>query len=194
MRKLLVMTMFTAFMSLGAAAHATIVNLSATEDPTKDPGPEFTSVMLSFGPGAYAVAPVDPSTPHALHTAAKRFDEIAGCNAAGLLCTSGWEHTYYVRIGDGAPVKYGFGEGQPPDPQGTAYHATAALAFANGVTSTFTLGEETLVTFSWLDDTWGDNTGGISLSVTAIPEPSSAVLVLASLLMLGSIARRRMPR
>jgi hypothetical protein len=62
------------------------------------------------------------------------------------------------------------------------------------VTSTFTLGEETLVTFSWLDDTWGDNTGGISLSVTAIPEPSSAVLVLASLLMLGSIARRRMPR
>jgi hypothetical protein len=89
-------------------------------------------------------------------------------------------------------MKYGFGEGISPSPPGTAYFNSAALAFANAVAAPlFTLAAAETVTFSWFDDNWGDNTGGISLSVAAVPEPSSIVLLRASLMALGAVVRRR---
>lgn len=175
-----------------APVHATIVNLDATVDPNPGNALEHTEVSLLLQAGTYAVTPVDTSTPGALFTAANRFSAVSDCEADGTLCDRGWEHTYYVKIGAGPRVKYGFGEGISPSPPGSAYFNSAALAFANAVAAPlFTLLAPETVILSWLDDNWGDNQGGISLSVTAVPEPSSVVLLLAGLLLAGAIVRQR---
>jgi hypothetical protein len=191
MRHLL--ALFVLLAGLAAApAHAIIVNIDAVGDPTPGNVGEHKDIAVVLQAGTYAVLPVDISTAGALFTAANRFSGVSGCEPNGTLCDTGWEHTYYVKIGAGPRVKYGFGEGISPSPPGTAYFNSAALAFANAVAAPlFTLAAAETVTFSWFDDNWGDNTGGISLSVAAVPEPSSIVLLLASLMVLGAVVRRR---
>ena len=195
MLKRLIPAIAVASTLLASAAHATIVNIDAVGDPT--PGSsaaEYKSVALLLDPGIYDVTPVNSlTTPGADFIAANRFSATASCDAAGENCRQGWEHSYYVKIGaGGTQTKYGMGEGIPTTPP--AYFQNSLLAFDYAEASTFTLLVQETVYFSWLDDNWGDNIGGISLSVTAVPEPSSLVLVLASLAMVGVIMRRRIKR
>lgn len=176
-----------------APAQAAIVNL----DTTVNTGQEFGLgsgvykaglVTLSLGPGFYTVTPVDTSVPGALFTAALRFSSVLGCSGDAN-CSQGWEHSYYVQIGADAPVKFGEGGGIGPL-GGGAYYSTAAGAFAAGVATGFTLLSTTDVQFFWFDDFFPDNSGGISLDVTAVPVPAPILLLGGALAALGFMRRR----
>ncbi len=144
-----------------------------------------TAIVTTLPAGSYDVTPVD-ILQGGLFTAARRFGVVLDCAADGAGCFNGWEHSYYLAIGDASPVPLGCGEGNGPLPCG-AYYATEALAFANAVSTKFTLSSESAVRFYWFDDILFDNAGGISLrvtpSVTAIPEPPSAAIVALGLMM-----------
>jgi len=71
-------------------------------------------------------------------------------------------------------------------------YPTAPDAFAHAELSTFTLSSPGFVGFSIRDNTTSDNFGGMSLSVVAVPEPSTGALIALGLTALG--ARRRARR
>ena len=62
-----------------------------------------------------------------------------------------------------------------------------------GFTDTFTLTHTTTLDFHVDDYNWGlgDNYGGVSISISAVPEPGTAGLWLAGLTGMGFVARRR---
>ena len=143
---------------------------------------------LILGSGTYTVTPVDTSFfAGALYTAANRFGTTD-------IPDTGWELALWMKVGtDTLSSKIGFGGGITTNPPG--YQATAADAFANApapfmltVTS-----PGTAVKFLWADDNFGDNTAGsgISLNVTAVPEPGTYAMLLAGLAAVGFVAKRR---
>jgi hypothetical protein len=135
--------------------------------------------------GTYSVTPVADQ-----FVAANRFGYAANCAAGTSQCQYGWEHTYYVKPSDGvAATKYGLGEGVGP--VGSAYFSTANGALAAGVAGSFSISAPATVRFYWLDDTWSDNQGGISLNVALVPEPHEWAMMLAGLGLVGWVARRR---
>ena len=81
-----------------------------------------------------------------------------------------------------------FGEGSQgpnlgwPDP---------ATAFAHSAVGSFTLAQGQDVYFGVPDSYWSDNVGGVSLRVTAVPEPETFAMMLAGLGLLGFVARRK---
>lgn len=71
--------------------------------------------------------------------------------------------------------------------------APEALATAQATFSplTLVLATETTVRFGIADSFYGDNSGGISLNVTAVPEPASWALLVAGLGLVHRLVRRR---
>jgi len=71
--------------------------------------------------------------------------------------------------------------------------APEALATAQATFSPLTLelATETTVRFGIADSFYGDNSGGISLNVTVVPEPASGALLVAGLGRLHRLVRRR---
>lgn len=128
-------------------------------------------------------------------TAATRFSSVTGCDGAGKNCSQGYENSVSYKIG---ATIYGFGDGASlggigPISPGDAYYVDAATSFANsgGYSATFTLNAPQNVSFFYYDDNLGDNSGGISLSVTAVPEPATWGMLLVGFGALGFAARRR---
>lgn len=204
--------------AIAPASAATIIDLSATAAPgsrtalsTADAGMyawfastynagvansiSVYSQTLALGPGSYLVTPASHDvTPAAAFVAAMRFSNVTGCQSGGERCTQGFEHSYYLKIGAGMGTEYGYGGGIGPVPgnvAGAAYFDTNTNAFAHAASATFSLASTTNVTFYWLDDTWSDNQGGISLSVAAVPEPHEWAMMLAGLGIVGTIAGKR---
>ena len=181
------------FAAATAADAATIVNLDGKANASMDGA---TAVALTLGPGTYSIAPLDSAV--GIYTAFNRFSAVGDCDAAGANCRQGWEHSYKVTIGS---TTFGFGDGNgngglgPLNP-GNGYYDSAAHAFANAapVANAFTLGAISNVKFWILDDYLGDNSGGISLSVTGaggVPEPGTWSLLIAGFGMIGAVLRRR---
>jgi hypothetical protein len=71
----------------------------------------------------------------------------------------------------------------------TQLAATSTASFSD----TFTLTQTTTLDFYVDDYHWGlgDNYGGVSLNIAAVPEPASDAMLLAGIGLLGLIARRR---
>lgn len=182
---------FAAATLLGTAATpaaAVILDISTqfNANPVQflDPTPGIVNVghTLMLAAGSYLVTPVDTFAGGA-YTAALRFSSP---NAPD----TGYEWNYWMSVNGGPGVKHGFGEGIPA--QGGSYTATAAQAFAAAPWPVgFTLASAAPVTFYWRDDIFGDNAGGISIQVSAVPEPRAVLLMLAGLGALGFVARRR---
>lgn len=167
-----------------SSAQATVVNISAQwgVNPVvfADPYPGVTAVgtTLHLDAGQYFATPVDQSFQGALYTAASH----GGGNA--------YEWGYYMSIDGGAGVKYGYGEG--PAMPGWQYWGTQAEAFAAApAPMSFTLSKNSDVTFYWRDDSFGDNIGGISLNVAAVPEPETYAMLLAGLAAVTIVRSRR---
>jgi len=174
-----------ASLAVVGSASATVVNISTLlgQNPVEvTVGPvKHVGVSLNLAAGDYIVTPVDTSTQGALYTAANRFSQNDVPNR-------GWEWNVYVSFDGGTTgTKYGFGEGIPAN--GGTYQATAADAFAAAPAPwTINVANSGPVTFFWKDDIFGDNTGGISLDVSPVPEPASMAMLGAGL---AALARRR---
>lgn len=167
-----------------SSAQATVVNISTQwganpvvfADPVS--GVWAVGSTLHLAAGEYFATPVDQSFQGANYTAANRF----GNNS--------YEWNFYLSIDGSAGVKYGYGEGYAT--AGWQYWGTQAEAFAAAPAPVkFTLSKASDVTFYWKDNQFGDNTGGISLNVSAVPEPETYAMLLAGLGLMTVVGVRR---
>ncbi|MCO5296307.1 MAG: PEP-CTERM sorting domain-containing protein [Fimbriimonadaceae bacterium] len=171
---------------LAGQASATIVNISthlgANPVEVTVGSIKHVGVTLSLGPGTHTVTPIDTSGGGA-YTAANRFSQVN-------LPFKGWEWNVFVSTDGGLTgVKHGYGGGSPSNDD--PYQATAAAAFAAAPAPfLLTYGSATDVTFFWLDDNFGDNTGGISIDVSS-PVPEPFTLSLVGLALATAVRRRR---
>lgn len=171
------------------AANAVPVNLSSTTNASLDGS---TGVTLLLGPGTYSITPVNGP-----FTAFTRFNNISGCDLAGENCTSGYEYSFRASYDS---TTLGFGDGNanggigPLNP-GNAYYQTDLQAFnaASPFVNAFTLASATLVDFYIVDDFLADNSGGISLDVSAndVPEPLTLSLFGAGVAGAAALRRRK---
>jgi hypothetical protein len=123
---------------------------------------------------------------------------VNSCDVNGQNCARGYTEAYAITIA-GTSTQY---------VTASPYYASAIDALAghqagplvqsiNGapvipadMPMAFTLLAPTPVQFSVLDSLYGDNAGGVSLSVTAVPEPSGAGLLAGGLIGLALWRRR----
>jgi hypothetical protein len=143
---------------------------------------------------------------------------VSGCDSSGMNCTNGWLDAFAIDFGHGVGSfdrQDGFQFGHVPSAGDNGLFATAAQALAAysaytldeaplpqagnpgayssvGGPVTFTLSGAQLVNFFILDDPYGDNTGGVSLKVSAgVPEPATWAMMITGLFGAGAVLRRR---
>jgi hypothetical protein len=127
----------------------------------------WTPLEVMFDAGSYTVTPVTSSTAGALYTA---------YNFGGGY---GWGTGYGIALSQDDRQYYGSGS-----------YATAEEAFAHAVSASFSLANRQTVFFGVLDSYYGDNSGGVSLNITAVPEPEIYAMFISGLGLLGFMAWR----
>lgn len=175
----------TSLLAFGMAANADVVNINAYYNgaPTDAPGVN-TPVLLSVAAGTYRIEEVDTSFAGALYTAWNPWNYVSGCDALGHCPNgAGWVSAFSFDTGAGTTAtSLGY----------NSRWATAELAFANrGPGTTITLTAPTTLRFYIPDSPHYDNSGGISLNITPVPEPETWALMLAGLAATGLIARKK---
>lgn len=137
-------------------AFAAIVNINAYVNN------KYAPVVLYLGPGMYNVVPIDLSS-GGIYTA---------WNASGA--TEKWMNEYAFRIAGASSETIG---------GNTIKYKTPEEAFSNAVSTTFTLKASNTMQFYIRDQAnLSDNLGGVSLRVSATPEPSSVLLMCVGLI------------
>jgi len=166
---------------------ATVVNLDGVTNASLNGSNGFT---LNLAAGTYNLSFVQDA-----YTAFTRFSSASGCDGAGKNCVQGWENSFRYIIGNSTSL---FGDGAAsgglgPLGIGEGYYSTEAQSFANsgGYTGSFTLNSDSPVTFFIYDDNLGDNSGGVSISVAAVPEPAAWMMMIVGLGAVGGLMRRR---
>lgn len=169
------------------AQAATIVNLNGVTNASLNGS---NGVTVNLDAGTYNLSFIQDT-----YTAFTRFTSPTGCDGAGKNCVQGWENSARYIIG---PNTFLFGDGAGsgglgPLGVGDGYYSTAAQSFANSgaFTSSFTLGSASSVTFFIYDDFLGDNSGGVSLSVAAVPEPAAWMMMIFGFGAIGGLLRRK---
>ncbi|ODU20530.1 MAG: hypothetical protein ABS87_10865 [Sphingomonas sp. SCN 67-18] len=175
-----------------AASAATIINLDGQAHSSISGS---AANVVNFGPGTYKVTFTQDQ-----FTAFSRWSSNAGCDGAGENCRQGWELSAAYDAGNGV-TQFGdangggnYGPTVTPD---NGFYANETLAFDAGsgvYSSTFTLTQATDVRFFIFDDNIGDNRGGISLSVSAVPEPATWAMMIGGFGLVGGVMRRRAVR
>lgn len=168
------------------ATAATVVNLDGKANASLNGS---NAVVLNLSAGVYKLSFVNNT-----FTAFNRFGTSSGCNGLGKSCIRGFENSARFII-NGSTFLFGDGAASGGlGPQSTGgYYSTAAQSFAaSSVFSTsFTLAAPGAVSFFLFDDNLGDNTGGVSLSVAAVPEPTTWMLMLLGFGAIGFSMRSR---
>lgn len=168
-----------------AVQAATVVNLDGKANASLNGANALT---LDFDAGVYNVNFVQGA-----FTAFNRFGSSNGCDALGAKCVRGFENSARFVVNG---VTHLFGDGAASGgmgPQATGgYYSTAAQSFAasSAFSTTFALAAPGTVSFYLFDDNLGDNTGGVSLAVAAVPEPSTWMLMLLGFGAVGFAMRR----
>ncbi len=178
--------------SIFAAAPAqatTIVNLNGVTNASLDGS---NAVNVNLGAGTYNLSFVT-----GLYTAFNRFSSANGCDGTGANCITGFENSARIFVNGGTLL---FGDGAASGglgPQATGgYYSTAAQSFAASsvFSSSFVLAAPATVSFYLYDDILGDNSGGVSLAVSAVPEPATWLMMVLGLGVIGFGMRRRADR
>ncbi len=192
MKKSLVLSTAAIALSIAAApaanaAHIVNVDVDGVANSSMN-GSNAVSVLLNAG--TYNLSFIQGA-----YTAFTRFNGVSGCDSSGANCRTGFENSVrYVING----TTFGFGDGNGngglgPLGLGDGYYADAATSFANSgmFNGSFTLASATSVDFYLFDDNISDNSGGVSLSVAAVPEPGAWALMLAGFGAMGGAMRRK---
>ena len=170
-----------------AANASTIINIDGTANASMT---GTTAVQLTLGPGTYSLTPIIDQ-----FTAFKRFSGATSCDGLGENCVQGWEYSYKVSY-DSTVLSFGDGfadGGFGPLTNGNAYYDTAIHAFNSALaySPAFTLSSTKTVNFWILDDFLADNTGGVSLELSAgVPEPATWAMFLLGFGAVGFAMRR----
>jgi hypothetical protein len=193
---------------LGVHLHsrsATIVNINAATNGVQSP------VSLALAAGVYQITPIGVSAGGAFDawnawnytTCAAQ----AGCPINGTL--TGWIDAFNISSPYLSNVSIGGTDLVPvatlgtsfatyfyKGPQSNSFNSGAALIFpsaplalAAAQPSTITLTQASTVIFTLLDDPYNDNLGGVSLSVSAVPELQTVSLMAAGLLLLAAVSK-----
>lgn len=133
---------------------------------------------LDLSAGTYEVTPVDD--PFEAWNAWSTGGAVRGCDANGENCNQGFIHQYTISFGGTSTLVANGGR-----------YETAELAFNNASSFVFSLAADQIVSFQIVDINYGDNSGGVSLNVSAVPIPAAAWLFGSALVGLASMRRRR---
>jgi hypothetical protein len=175
-----------AALSVSTAGSAATVNLDGFTNASID---GTHAVSLALGAGTYQLNFTTDA-----YTAFSRFSVSQGCDGAGSNCYTGFENSARYVI-NGSTFLFGDGaaSGGLGPVSGGAYYDTAAHSFAasSQYSQRFTLTSATNVSFYLFDDALGDNRGGVSLSVSSVPEPASWGLLISGFALVGAAVRRR---
>lgn len=169
-----------ALIGASTAASATTVVIDSTTNYNSS-----LPVTIALGAGTYNITPTAGGF--------TRFSSVSGCDGLGENCSQGYEFSYIIKF-NGTEIKFGDGNangGIGPISPGNGYFATAAQAFANATGGSFTLAAPANVDFYIFDDFIGDNSGTITLDVTAVPEPATWAMMIAGFGLVGGAMRRR---
>jgi hypothetical protein len=121
---------------------------------------------------------------------------VQGCDAQGANCHTGFHTIFYYTINGGTLTPWGVDGGQFETPGHSDFYQTPELALAHVIAPLqLTITDPTTVRATIPDCCYGDNTGGLTLTVarvTVTPEPGVGALVAAGLgAMVGWRIRRR---
>jgi hypothetical protein len=174
-------------LSLATTATAAVVDLNSLANASLNGS---NGVDLFLNAGTYQLSAFNGT-----YGAFTRFANVTGCDADGKNCSQGYEVSFRA-IADG--FTYGFGDGSAnggigPISPGDGYFANQALALAasTGLPASLTVNTAQNVRFFIYDDVLGDNSGGVSINISAGPEPESWALMIAGLAGAGAMLRRR---
>lgn len=147
------------------------------------------AVTLNLDAGIYNLNFVEGA-----FTAFTRFSSVSGCDGLGAKCITGFENSARYVI-DGTTFLFGDGAASGGlGPQATGgYYASAAQSFSasSAFSTTFSLAAPGSVSFYLFDDNLGDNSGGVSLAVAAVPEPATWMFMLLGMAGIGFTMRRK---
>ena len=186
-RKFLMAAALGASLFAGSSLQAaTIVNLDGMANASLNGA---NAVILNLDAGEY-----DLNFVQGAFTAFTRFSGVSGCDALGAKCITGFENSARFVING---TTFLFGDGAASGglgPQATGgYYSTAAQSFgaSSAFSTKFSLAAPGSVSFSLFDDNLGDNSGGVSLAVAAVPEPTTWMLMLLGMAGIGFTMRRK---
>lgn len=167
-----------ALLLLSSTAHAQIVNIDALNNRF------ITSpVSIFLTAGTYTVEVIGTADGGAYDTWHFQNEVIAGCDGAGTNCAVGWINRYRIdSVGLAAPVSI---------QSANEHYETPAISLANALDTSFVLLSDALVDFSIVDSFYPDNSGGMSLEVSAVPVPGAALLFFSGF---AAITARRRAR
>ena len=173
------------FSLVSSIAQAAVININAFNNGGPLDGAGFNNpISYTVSAGTYKIARVGTETPGAAYTAWNAWGRVSGCDASNM-CSNGWINNFQYDTGAGSEINWLGPFDRWATPQLALNQALATQAF----TRTFT--EQTTLRFFISDSHHWDNLGGISVSVTPVPEPETYGLMLAGLGMVGLLVRRR---
>lgn len=185
MKKLL-LAAGAAMLTVPSAQAATLIDLDARTNAGTSVG-VANAVTVSLAAGSYSLKFIEGA-----YSAFNRWGATSsGCAAGGVNCWLGYENSAkYVING----VVYGFGakDGNGGTGGGAYYADTAtSLAAASQYEGRLILTSDQDVQFYIYDTNLSDNVGGVSLAISAVPEPATWAMMIAGFGFVGAAMRRR---
>ena len=190
------LSMSVCLVSFSAHASPYVINIDATS---------ATPVTQIVSEGTWSLTLAN-GAPGALYTAWNPWGStVSGCDGAGFNCSQGWSNTFTFGA-TGLPIQYAM-------VPAAEYASTAAGSLSRALLGPITVSiplvgpilqgaypvllelAVPLELLFWVDDpdsNWADNAGGVSLLLTFVPAPSTALLALAGAIgLLGGVPAAR---